>query len=1072
MHDLLGLIRTTTKRPCFVYKVFVLVLISSAFNTLTYGQTPGFIFQPSVGGASVFDPDNNGYVSQNSSGFSNDGYDVDEFEIKMFSMPTLGSGEVISDLQSGPSCGFTDFSVDSAGAGSYAGFDASNNLVFRFRLSSSAPNAKGYSVLIDTDQKIGSSDPNYTLENPGFEICVTLRTKFGVYIYNVDGMDDCSDQRTFYPDRSNYQKAAATEGPCGSMDVFYDFYIPFSALTTEFGITTSTPIRFASATNTSSSCPFQGSLSDVGGVDDDVYGGCSSCALEDIGSSTPPFPLDSLCSTCSGFPPAFVECPSITTSVIEGITSFDGNAEQGANVIYRIYNNVGTLLSADTVVADGVGQWTSNTITPGIAAGDSIVLSSYVSGKSPNTDCAYVIAFGSCSPPPLDNGTIVIDAKGLCGDPGNAIAGAEIRVYKDGSLLNPGSGSPAPVIVAGDGSWIWKCNNNSGCNGGPNCLADGTYLVTQQDAGECESTGTFACLNPTGTTATPVVNSPLGISDSIKGTSDISATVYVYINGVLVATTIADVSGAWFVAGLELNICDSIQARASGGTQCISAYSNTVIVSQSSAPPTLTCGYNFGDMQISGTGIGQLGDLVFVTVYDFSTGLTIEDTASLTAFNNWVHLLDQPLDVKDSIKVRLLPTCGIVSEFSNTCIVPDTSISPRIDCSLNYKEGDTLVAGTLPQNGLTVSVFIDGDSLGTAFVSGGSWQVIFDSSVLYTGGIISSYAEDGVNGQSKTSNTCQVVCSLPDSTYTLSYSGGDILPGTSATLLLDNSDPEVFYELYDVVNNVPAGQTTFGSGTSLNLNTLILNETTMLVARAFKLPPVCEIFMRDTITITVLNVSVTAVVDSISISTTDTAFIPVLSNDIFQNTIVDTASLSIVSGPFNGTATINADGSIDYIPNIAFTGADSFAYSICDTSGIVCDTAFVFLQVAALGSELCGNGIDDDGDGLADCLDSDCSIAIPDTIANTNNILCEGATNIIFSTNAITNATAYNWYFPNGTNIVSGNGTTSVTVNLGTVSGDIYLIGKSQYCQSETYSVKLILEKRSRAPGFILRNQN
>ena len=53
-----------------------------------YAQTKGFIYQS---GSDVLDPDTIGYVSDSTSGFSNDGYDVDEFEIPMFPMVVLGS---------------------------------------------------------------------------------------------------------------------------------------------------------------------------------------------------------------------------------------------------------------------------------------------------------------------------------------------------------------------------------------------------------------------------------------------------------------------------------------------------------------------------------------------------------------------------------------------------------------------------------------------------------------------------------------------------------------------------------------------------------------------------------------------------------------------------------------------------------------------------------------------------------------------------------------------------------------------------------------------------------------------
>ncbi|MES2629649.1 MAG: Ig-like domain-containing protein, partial [Bacteroidota bacterium] len=53
---------------------------------------------------------------------------------------------------------------------------------------------------------------------------------------------------------------------------------------------------------------------------------------------------------------------------------------------------------------------------------------------------------------------------------------------------------------------------------------------------------------------------------------------------------------------------------------------------------------------------------------------------------------------------------------------------------------------------------------------------------------------------------------------------------------------------------------------------------------------------------------------------------------------------TVVSGTTNGTLVLNANGSFTYTPAPGFVGADSFIYSICDTSGL-CDTATVFINV-------------------------------------------------------------------------------------------------------------------------------
>ncbi len=58
---------------------------------------------------------------------------------------------------------------------------------------------------------------------------------------------------------------------------------------------------------------------------------------------------------------------------------------------------------------------------------------------------------------------------------------------------------------------------------------------------------------------------------------------------------------------------------------------------------------------------------------------------------------------------------------------------------------------------------------------------------------------------------------------------------------------------------------------------------------------------------------------------------------------------TVVSGPANGTATVEADGSITYAPTPGFTGTDTFDYQICSTvTPTVCATATVTIDVGAV----------------------------------------------------------------------------------------------------------------------------
>ena len=271
-------------RFSYLTNAVLAVLLMAGVQLSGLAQSTGFIYEPATysvsgtnpsGKTNVLDPDGNGYISDNTGGvpFSSavtatyPGNDVPEFEIPMKAFPTIGAGETLSDIRSGPNEGFSDFSINDNGTASYFYLDASNNLIFRFRLADFRPNAKGYTVLIDTDGKYGSDgdlddDPNYTEENPGFEIAIVLRTKHDVQLVDIDGATTCGSLKKTYTLADHHQKSISGITGDDDPDHFYDFYIPFADITTYFPthdpdgnpVTTSTGLRMAATTNTSNTC--------------------------------------------------------------------------------------------------------------------------------------------------------------------------------------------------------------------------------------------------------------------------------------------------------------------------------------------------------------------------------------------------------------------------------------------------------------------------------------------------------------------------------------------------------------------------------------------------------------------------------------------------------------------------------------------------------------------------------------------------------------------------------------------------------------------------------------------------
>lgn len=376
-------------------------------------------------GDQVLDPNLDGFTSLTNAGYAGDGYDVDEFEIKMFGIPIFGDGEALKDVQAGQPCGVSDLALDTAGFALYAGFDADENLIFRFRVAGDKESVQSYSIMIDTDQLMGNDDPNSNSLNPGFEAEVTLIHKFGVYIYDIDGIDSCPTPLVAYDVDTHQQKSTSSQESCDDQDVFIDFYVPFSDLENFFGITTTTDIRFVGLTNISATCAVDGKISDIGGVDDTDYGGCFSCAILDLSSAQCPSSVSNLCDSCDGFPLGTTETPAINLPVIVGDINISGTAEPEAEVYIDLFSGLGVLLDQDTINADLAGDWVSSNFTNPMTFEDSVVVNAKLPARCESGFNNSGLNFAIVSPnqPP-------------------AITGTDIALpYEENSL---------PIVVVGD----------------------------------------------------------------------------------------------------------------------------------------------------------------------------------------------------------------------------------------------------------------------------------------------------------------------------------------------------------------------------------------------------------------------------------------------------------------------------------------------------------------------------------------------------------------------------------------------------------------------------------------------
>lgn len=106
-----------------------------------------------------------------------------------------------------------------------------------------------------------------------------------------------------------------------------------------------------------------------------------------------------------------------------------------------------------------------------------------------------------------------------------------------------------------------------------------------------------------------------------------------------------------------------------------------------------------------------------------------------------------------------------------------------------------------------------------------------------------------------------------------------------------------------------------------------------------------------TVTINAINDPPNATNNTASTSEDTAVGINVTVDDTDVDGTVNSASLSVVSGPSNGTVITNTSGVITYTPNLNFNGVDVFTYQVCDTGMPLppaCDTGLVTVTVSAV----------------------------------------------------------------------------------------------------------------------------
>ncbi|WP_276501149.1 T9SS type A sorting domain-containing protein [Terrimonas pollutisoli] len=830
------------------WRIALTVLVFAFLQKAVKAQSPGLIVRPAAGnGAGFLNPNGDSHTSASASGFSSN--DIAESEIPYKVVPPIIT-EPTGDLATGPSGGFSDIVKTVDNSGFYIYFNGTN-ILFRLRIGNIISGSKGYSILFDTDGKIGNSgpgaDPNFIAStntsngNPGFEYEVVLQTNFDVSVYNVDGTSSPVLVNT-YSLATNSQISVALSTDSGNPDYFYDFGIPVTA------IGSPASFRMVATTVTSPSSALQGSRSDIYGINDSASPN-TAVAWETVITAQPAIAMTDLGTLGPGVAAVCTAAPVINTPISNGAAvSVTGtwtrlDASKPSSAMVTLYKN-GTI-AGTTTVATG-DTW--SILVPVIASGDVFYAKAQASGESMCLQSSSVTA--GCTSIPAAPVLSCASSKGISGTMG---LGNTIQIY----LLPTTNASPTSNPLVTNISYPTPTTFAyyvNGCSGGTNNVANGTYMLVTSN-GSCTSAPTFECISSGSSSLVGLVTNAITLTTpvypyhtTINGSGVASGNILrLFINGKYSSTVTA--TGTTFsFTDLSLKSGDQLKIYLSAaGSTCMTG-SNTFTVSCYTTPPVIST-TNGGNLIATSTSVSGTSSYSGATVTLYSGtapgGVAVGSPATTSSNGSWTISGITITAGQNYYATQSYAGCASLASASALALAP-TTICPTITGS--YNDASTTISGTLSSafSG-TVRLYLDGSLIGSVNVTTASaWSIPVNSSAsnkLYTGGVLTASAQSST-GAENTNCPGSIVVScaapaIPSVTPTSSTIG--LLQSVNYTIA--NAESGILYSIKDNSVNTYYAPSKFGSGSSLSFTTNTFNSlgTYNLQVKATSLSgPGCE----------------------------------------------------------------------------------------------------------------------------------------------------------------------------------------------------------------------------------------
>jgi uncharacterized membrane protein len=185
---------------------------------------------------------------------------------------------------------------------------------------------------------------------------------------------------------------------------------------------------------------------------------------------------------------------------------------------------------------------------------------------------------------------------------------------------------------------------------------------------------------------------------------------------------------------------------------------------------------------------------------------------------------------------------------------------------------------------------------------------------------------------------------------------------------------------------------------------------------------------------------------------------------------VNVTSKPAMASPITGEDSLCSNTTDEVYSIPADANADTYSWTIDNGASITAgqNTESVTINFGTLSETLkvsatnqCGNS-----DTLSFFIQNISTPAVPDTIYGDDN-MCEDQTGVVYSIDAVDQATSYTWSVPADATIVSGQGTLSVTVDYAASSGEIKVTASNNCGTSADYIKSVAVRNIPTNPGAI-----